>query len=233
MPQIHLEHVTKYYVQDKRRIAAVREVDLTIEQGEFVFVTGSSGAGKSTLLQLISGEITPSSGTVYLGPWNLAKVPGWRRGKVNLTFGRMPQLSMLIRKRTIGENLELAARLSRVRGASVQARIQKALGVVGMPGVEDRYPAELSLGECRRVELARTLLNDPAILILDEPTANLDEDTGWDIIHLINELNRRGSTVVMATHAKQFVNLLRKRVITLVDGRIWGDVPKGRYGSIV
>lgn len=233
MPQIRLEHVTKYYTQEKKRIAAVFEVDLTIEQGEFVFVTGSSGAGKSTLLQLISGEAQPSSGAVYLGPWNLAKVPNWRRGRVNLMFGRMPQLSMLVRKRTIGENLEMAARLTHVLGASVQARVQKALGVVGLPGVEGRYPAALSLGECRRVELARALLNDPAILVLDEPTANLDADTGWDILHLISELNRRGTTVVMATHAREFVNLLRKRVLTLVDGRIWGDVSKGHYGSIV
>ncbi len=233
MPQIRLEHVTKYYTQEKKRIAAVSEVDLTIEQGEFVFVTGSSGAGKSTLLQLISGELQPSSGAVYLGPWNLAKVPSWRRGRVNLMFGRMPQISMLVRKRTIGENLEMAARLTHVRSTTVHARIQKALAVVGMPGVEARYPAELSLGECRRVELARALINDPAVLILDEPTASLDADTGWDILHLINELNRRGTTVVMATHAKEFVNLLRKRVLTLVDGRIWGDVPKGRYGSIV
>ena len=105
--------------------------------------------------------------------------------------------------------------------------------MVGLPGVEGRYPAELSLGECRRVELARALLNDPAILVLDEPTANLDADTGWDILHLISELNRRGTTVVMATHAREFVNLLRKRVLTLVDGRIWGDVSKGHYGSIV
>ena len=148
-------------------------------------------------------------------------------------FGRMPQISMLVRKRTIGENLEMAARLTHVRSTTVHARIQKALAVVGMPGVEARYPAELSLGECRRVELARALINDPAVLVLDEPTASLDADTGWDILHLINELNRRGTTVVMATHAKEFVNLLRKRVLTLVDGRIWGDVPKGRYGSIV
>ena len=119
------------------------------------------------------------------------------------------------------------------RQAAVQARIQKSLQMVGLRGTEDRYPAELSLGECRRVELARAMINSPPILVLDEVTANLDEDTSWDILHLLCEMNRRGTTVIMATHARQFVNLLRKRVITLVDGTVFGDVQKGRYGDVV
>ena len=139
-----------------------------------------------------------------------------------------------MRKRTIQENLETAARLThRRRRAPVQDRIQKALSLVGLKNVEGRYPAELSQGECRRVELARAIINSPPILVLDELTANLDEDTIWDMFHLISDLNRRGTTVIMATHAKQFVNLMRKRVITLVDGRIFGDVQKGRYGDVV
>ena len=166
MPQIRLEQVSKYYQQEKKAVPAVREIDLTIEQQEFVFVTGSSGAGKSTLLNLIAGEITPTAGAVYLD-------------------------------------------------------------------VEKRYPVELSLGECRRVELARAIINSPSVLVLDELTASLDEDTIWDLFHLIGELNRLGTTVIMATHAKNFVNLMRKRVITLVDGRIFGDVRNGRYGDVM
>ena len=99
--------------------------------------------------------------------------------------------------------------------------------------VEKRYPVELSLGECRRVELARAIINSPSVLVLDELTASLDEDTIWDLFHLIGELNRLGTTVIMATHAKNFVNLMRKRVITLVDGRIFGDVRNGRYGDVM
>ena len=145
-----------------------------------------------------------------------------------MQVGYVPQLSQLMRKRTVQENLEMVARLShRRRQAPVHERIRKALNLVGLGDVERRYPAELSLGECRRVELARAIINSPPILVLDELTANLDEDTAWDILHLLNEFNRLGTTIIMATHAKEFVNILRKRVITFVDGRILG-----RYGDI-
>ena len=105
--------------------------------------------------------------------------------------------------------------------------------MVGLPDAGRFYPVELSQGECRRVELARAILNRPSVLILDELTANLDEDTIWDLFHLISEINRMGTTVIMATHAKNFVNIMRKRVITLVAGEIFGDVQKGRYGDVV
>lgn len=116
---------------------------------------------------------------------------------------------------------------------SVKELTQKALSMVGLPGVEDYYPVELSQGQCRQVELARAIITSPPVLILDELTANLDEDAIWDSFHLLEELNHRGTTILMATHAKQFVNMMRKRVITLVDGSIFGDVPKGRYGDVV
>ena len=218
MPQIRLERVSKYYPQDKKQMAAVQEINLTVEQGEFLFLTGSSGAGKSTLLQLISGDLRPTSGAVFLDDINLTRLSRLRRDRLRLVFGRVPQLSQLMRKRTI---------------PPIQTRIQKTLAMVGLPDVGARYPVELSYGECRRVELARAIINSPSILVLDELTANLDEDTIWDILHLLCEINRHGTTIIMATHAKEFVNLLRKRVITLVDGQIWGDVQKGRYGDIV
>lgn len=119
------------------------------------------------------------------------------------------------------------------RGQKMETRIQKALSMVGLEGVGKRYPVELSQGECRRVELARALVNSPPVLILDELTANLDEDTIWDLFHLLGEFNRLGTTIIMATHAKKFVDLMRKRVITLVDGKVLGDVQKGRYGDVV
>ena len=233
MPQIRMEGVSKFYQRDKRVIAAVRDIDLTVERKEFVFVTGSSGAGKSTLLQLIAGEIRPSKGEIYIDNAGTSSLlpQSWSRRRMQV--GYVPQLSQLMRKRTVQENLEMVARLShRRRQAPVHERIRKALNLVGLGGVERRYPAELSLGECRRVELARAIINSPPILVLDELTANLDEDTAWDILHLLNEFNRLGTTIIMATHAKEFVNILRKRVITFVDGRILGDVKKGRYGDI-
>ena len=111
--------------------------------------------------------------------------------------------------------------------------MKKALGIVGLPGVESYYPAELSIGECRRVELARALINSPSILLIDELTANLDDDNIWDLMHLLTELNNKGTTIIMATHASQFVNIMRRRVVTLVDGRLIGDVRNGKYGDIV
>lgn len=234
MPQIWLNEVSKYYTREKKRFAAVKEIELTVEQGEFVFVTGSSGAGKSTLLQLIAGDLQPSLGTVFLDQRDMTHTSRRRRERCRMQFGRVPQLPQLMRKHTIGENLKMAAMLGADRRAqSVQQRVGKALHMVGLPGVEGRYPVELSIGECRRVELARAIINSPPILVLDELTASLDEDTIWDMFHLLGELNRLGTTVIMATHAKKFVNLMRRRVITLVDGMVFGDVKKGRYGDII
>lgn len=234
MPQIRLEQVSKYYQQEKKAVPAVREIDLTIEQQEFVFVTGSSGAGKSTLLNLIAGEITPTAGAVYLDNVPIGQQRRFGHPRKAGCIGYVPQISQLMRKRTIEENLAMASMIGRGRRkVPMEERIRKALCMVGLKDVEKRYPVELSLGECRRVELARAIINSPSVLALDELTASLDEDTIWDLFHLIGELNRLGTTVIMATHAKNFVNLMRKRVITLVDGRIFGDVRNGRYGDVM
>lgn len=233
MPVIRLENATKRYHWEGRTRAALDKVDLTIEQGEFVFFVGSSGAGKSTLLKMVTGELAPDDGIVYLDEQNLAWMPSWHKPKLRRTFGAVWQDARLMRKRTIYENLAMVARAGSVRKEQMRARVAKVLGVVGMPGVEDRYPVELSVGESRRVELARALINSPPILVLDELTANLDADNTWDMIQLLMELNRLGTTVLMATHASQMVNIVRRRVVTLVDGHIFGDVKKGRYGDIV
>ena len=235
MPQFCLKHVGKDYriEPDKRVLHAVREIDLTIERGEFVFITGSSGAGKTTLLQMLSCNLQPTYGSVYFDGINVTDLSPRRQDRLRLTFGYVPQLSSLIRKRTVGENLLPVAALGPGRNAQAPARIRKALGLVGMSDVIDCYPAELSMGQCRRVELARAILNNPQVLFLDELTANLYEDTAWDMFLFLDELNRLGTTVIMASHAKRFINLMRRRVITLVDGRILGDVQRGRYGDLI
>jgi len=243
MPTITLEKVTKYYkVQKKHRRGenrveiGVEDVDLTVEQGEFVFLVGSSGAGKSTLLDLISGKIKPDKGTVCLDKKDLSKLIPWSQNRMAILFGKVQQEHSLIRKMTVEENLWIAAQVGRRRfesGKHVELRVKKVLGLVGMRGVESRYPVEMSIGECRRVELARALINSPPVLVLDEITANLDEDSLWDILMLLIEINRRGTTVIMATHASKYVNILRRRVVTLVHGRVLGDVKKGRYGDVV
>ena len=219
-------------MEERRLTYAVRDISLTVEQGEFVFLIGSSGAGKTTLLQLMSGEIAPDEGTVLLNNTNIARMLGPWRVRARRTFGVVSQQGLLIRKRTVGENLMLAAGAAGMMRRKSREAVKKALGIVGLPGVEECYPAELSIGESRRVELARAVLNSPSILLLDELTANLDDDVIWDLIHLLTELNARGTTIVMATHASQYVNILRRRVITLVDGRVFGDVKKGRYGDV-
>lgn len=241
MPTIALENVTKYYQigkhgwTEKQVETGVEDVSLTIEQGDFVFVIGSSGAGKSTLLDLISGQMRPDRGVVRLEGRDLSKLMRWNYTRTAMLFGKVPQEQSLIRKMTVEENLMLAARVGRKLESArqLQARIEKVVGLVGMAGTGKRYPAEMSIGECRRVELARALINSPPILILDEITANLDDDNIWDIFHLLTEINHRGTTVIMATHASKYVNIMRRRVVTLVDGRLFGDVRKGRYGDVV
>ena len=243
MPTITLEKVTKYYkVQkkhrrgEKRLETGVEDVDLTVEQGEFVFLVGSSGAGKSTLLDLISGKLKPDKGTVSLNGKDLARLFPWSHNQTALLFGKVCQEQTLARRITVEENQRIAAMIGRRRFESakhIDERIQKVLGLVGMRGTEKMYPGELSIGECRRVELARALINSPPILVLDEITANLDDDNIWDMLILLNEVNRRGTTVIMATHASKYVNIMRRRVITLVDGHIFGDVERGRYGDVV
>ena len=174
----------------------------------------------------------PSDGSAFVNDVNISRFFGPFKARLVRTFGVVSQQSMLIRKRTIMENLLVAGRASGM-GRKSQAAAEKALGLVGLPGVGDCFPAQLSIGEVRRVELARALLNSPSILLLDELTANLDDDTIWDIIHLLYELNNRGTTIIMATHASQYVNIMRRRVVTLVDGRLIGDVKNGKYGDIV
>ena len=230
MAEIRLEHVSKQYMEERRPTYAVRDISLTVEQGEFVFLIGSSGAGKTTLLKLMSGELAPDEGTVCLNNANMARLIGpWRVR----TFGIVSQQGLLVRIRTVEENLMLAASAAGMMRRKGREAVKKALGIVGLPGGEACYPAELSSGESRRVELARAVINIPSILLLDELTANLDDDVIWDMVHLLTELNSRGTTIVMATHASQYVNILRRRVITLVDGRVVGDVKNGKYGDIL
>lgn len=233
MPIIRLDKATKIFKNEGRRQAAVCELELTIRQGEFVFIVGSSGSGKSTLLRLMTGELRPDGGSCYLDRMNLSWVPPWYFPKVRRAFGHVWQEPRLMRRRTVRDNLLMVARVGKEKGReNLNLKVEKALSIVGMAGMGERYPTELSIGEARRVELARALVNSPPILVLDELTANLDEDNIWDILHLLQELNRQGTTIVMATHASFFVNILRRRVITLVDGKVAGDVKRGRYGDI-
>lgn len=244
MPMIKLENVWKGYPVGRKRLlrkqpftVGVRNINLSIQQGEFVFIGGQSGCGKTTLLNLITGDMKADAGNVWVDQYNLANLTPRTRKAVRLMYGRVWQEQQTLpRRMTVQESLKLVARIGKQHGeseAALDARVAKVLGLVGMSGVGKCFPVELSIGQCRRVELARALINSPAILVLDEITANLDDDNIWDIFHLLMEINRRGTTIIMATHADKYVTILQKRVITLVNGRIFGDVPKGKYGDVV
>lgn len=231
MPELRLENVAKFFKVERKKQMAVADITLTIEQGEFVFINGSGGSGKSTILHLLGGEILPDKGNAYLNNVNMTRFFGPWHQKLRRTFGIVWQEPRLLRKSSVGDNLLLTAAAGGVRKKNAPLAVAKALALVGMSGAEQMFPGELAIGQVRRVELAKALVASPPVLLLDELTAQLDDDTIWDVFHLLDELNRKGTTVVMVTHAAQFVNIMRRRVLTLVDGHLAGDVRNGRYGQ--
>ncbi len=235
MAAIELENVDKSYRRGPRLQPAAQNISLSIKQGEFVFLIGESGAGKSTLLRLMTGGIKPERGTVRLYGQDYAQMSEKRRRAAALMFGYVWQEPQLMKRRTVFENIYLSALVGerKCRSATVRERVQKALGVTGMAPFAGMRADELSLGQCRRMELSRALVNNPSILILDELTANLDSDSAWDIAFVLDEIHRQGTTVIMATHSHNMVNAMRHRVITLAGGTVTGDARHGRYGDVV
>lgn len=235
MPTIRLENVAKIYKNRSRETAAIMDINLQIAQGDFIFFVGSRGAGKSTLLDVISGVVKPDRGAVYVDDADLNRGSRREQDRMRANFGRIGQESELNRTMTVNENMGVSARrplFFRKKAEELQSRVDKALGLVGMAGAGDRYPRDMRPSECRRVQVAKAILKSPAVLLLDNFTERMDEDTVWDMLHLLNAMNRRGTTVLMATNSSYVVNIQRKRVVTLADGKIAGDVKKGRYGYI-
>ncbi len=242
MPTIKIDNVTKYYPVGKKWFQrkpqqfeiGVKDVNLTIDQGEFVFVIGSSGAGISTLLQLIAGQIKPTEGNILLNGISMHKSGFLSRERFPLFIGYVPQYYSLDDHITIRQNLEITAKAGAKKFGDrnhYKQRIKKVLGLVGLPGTDGLSPLDLSETQRRRIELARALINSPPILILDEITDSLDADSMWDVFLLLSELNRKGTTIIMSTHNSDYVNMLRHRVITLVHGQVYSDEDKGRYGE--
>lgn len=229
MPRVRLVQVTKMYKNKDRRAPAVLEANLSVEQGEFVFLAGPKGSGKTTFLELMAGRLYPDNGAVYIDDINLRHMNLLQRRKVRHLIGRVPEECALVRTETVLKNLSSRNLWDRFRDRVInEPLIQKSLGLVGMPDCEKRYPLEFTQAECRRIELAKAILYSPAILLLDGMNDDLDEDTLWDLLHLLSEMNKRGTTVVMASNAARYVSLRRKRVITLAEGKVVSDVKKGR-----
>jgi len=223
---IELRDVNVLYRGD---VTALSHVGLVIEKGEFVFVVGPTGAGKSTLLKLLYHEETPTSGTVVVNGQNLGEmrrrdVPMFRRrlGIVFQDFGLLPN-------KTAYENCAFALRVIGAGRSEIRRRVPAALEMVGMAHRPDAFPHQLSGGEQQRVAIARAVVNDPALLLADEPTGNLDPDTSMGIMNLLNHINVRGTTVLVATHDSEVVDRMQRRVVGFCKGEIVRDEVKGAY----
>ena len=223
---IEFINVSKVY---DNKIYALNEVNVVIDKGEFVFLVGPSGAGKSTFIKMILKEIEPTSGEVLLNDIDITKikrreVPYYRR-KIGMVF----QDFRLINTMNVYENVSFAMRVVEASHKEIRKRVPIVLALVGLSSKFKQFPHELSGGEQQRVSLARALVNNPAILIADEPTGNLDPETARDIMETLSDINRAGTTILMATHAKEIVNTMQKRVIAIEKGMITRDEKRGKY----
>ncbi len=217
---IRLDHVSKSY---EKGVQALNDVSLHIYPGEFVFVVGSSGSGKSTFIKLLLKELEPTKGTVYvngksLGAISHKQIPNFRRN-VGVVF----QNYRLLPDRKVYDNVAFAMRVVEASTRKIKERVPKMLTLVGLGAQYKSYPRELSGGEQQRVAIARALVNEPKILLADEPTGNLDKDNAWEIMKLLEEINRRGTTVIVVTHDQGIVRSMNKRVITIKRGVVVSD----------
>lgn len=229
MQLIEIRDVTKRY---NNGVTALCDVNLNISKGEFVFVIGASGSGKSTLIKLLYRQEKPTRGEVYVGGINVAKLRNGRVYKLRRKLGIVFQDYKLLPKKTVFENVAFALEIYGLKESEVRKRTIKAIEQVGLKDKLRSYPDELSGGEQQRVSIARAIVNDPKVLICDEPTGNLDPETSMEIMKVIDDINRElGTTIIMATHAKDIVNKMKKRVVTLDKGLIIKDTMKGNYRS--
>lgn len=224
MVQFH--HVTKTY--PRTHTHALRDLDFRIRKGEFVYITGHSGAGKSTLLALILRRIVPSEGAVYILGQDLAKLREARLPFLRRRIGMVFQDHRLLPNLSALENLVFALRAIGERG-NLEQRALLALRQVSLAHKRKAYPIELSMGEQQRVAIARALVTNPPLLLCDEPTGNLDPDTSWEILEVLNDVNIKGTTVIVATHSRDLVERLRRRTIVLRNGELVRDDEDGGY----
>ncbi|RJQ08311.1 MAG: cell division ATP-binding protein FtsE [Bacillota bacterium] len=225
---IEFYEVSKTYLNG---VTALRDVTITIAKGEFVFVVGLSGAGKSTLARLVYREELPTKGYVFVNGVNLARLKPRAVPYLRRNIGVVFQDFKLLPRKTAYENVAFALRVTGASPREIARRVPACLELVGLGGKGDAYPDELSGGEQQRTALARAIANHPLVLVADEPTGNLDPTTSWDIVRLLLEVNQRGTTVLMATHAKHIVDAVRRRVITLDKGLVVSDKLRGGYGD--
>lgn len=223
---ITLDSVSKSY---SNGVPALNDVNIQIKKGEFVFIVGDSGSGKSTLIKLLLRELTPSSGRVIVNNYDLSKLRRRKIAKFRRNIGVVFQDFRLLKDRNVYENVAFAQRVIEVPTRQIKKNVPAMLSLVGLAGKYKAKPKQLSGGEQQRVALARALVNNPPILLADEPTGNLDPRNSWEIMKLLEEINKRGTTVVVVTHNREIVNAMKKRVITVKKGVIISDEEKGEY----
>lgn len=223
---IEFKNVSKIYGNE---VVALSNINISIDRGEFIFLVGPSGAGKSTFIKLLMKEIDPTAGTIIVNDTDITtltrkKIPFYRR-KIGMVF----QDYRLIPTLSVYENVAFAMRIIEASSREIKKRVPLVLSLVGLSNRYKDFPNQLSGGEQQRVALARAIVNNPAILIADEPTGNLDPDTAMEIMGIISDINRAGTTVLMATHAKEIVNDMKKRVIAIESGTLARDEERGGY----
>ena len=223
---IAFDNVTKSYGTN----IGIQDVSIKIDKGDFVFLVGPSGAGKSTFIKLILKEIDADKGSIKLNGLEITKLSNREIPKLRRHTGIVFQDFRLLPKKTVYENVAFAMEIIHTSQRSVRRQVPQVLSLVGISSKASKYPHELSAGEQQRVAIARAIVNNPTVLIADEPTGNLDPDTAWEIMRLLEQINLRGTTILMVTHAKDIVDKMGKRVIAIDKGRVVRDDASGSYG---
>jgi cell division transport system ATP-binding protein len=226
-PMISMRNVSKKYVADR---PALTDVDVEIGSGEFVFLVGHSGSGKSTFIRLLLREILPSTGEITVAGQDVVKMKNWKVPYLRRNIGCVFQDFKLLPNKTTYENVAFALEVIGRSKHVIRTQVPEVLRLVGLEEKIDNYPDELSGGEQQRVSIARAFVNRPPMLLADEPTGNLDPATSLGIMSLLNRINKTGTTILVATHDREMVDSMRKRVIALENGRIIRDQSRGVYG---
>lgn len=224
---LEMRHAGKVYPGGA---VALEDINVHIRPGEFVFLVGPSGAGKSTFIRLISREIEPTSGQILVDGVDVMKLNRGDIPYLRRQLGIVFQDFRLLNDRTAYENVAFAMQVIEATSHKIRQRVNEVLELVGLKGRGDNYPGEMSGGEQQRVAIARAIVNDPLLVIADEPTGNLDPETSKEIMEIFTQINSRGTTILMATHDKTMVDYMQKRVIALENGRLVRDDRKGVYG---
>lgn len=223
---IKLNDVSKTFIIGT---VGLSEITLSIDKGEFVFFVGPTGSGKTTLFRLLTRETLPSKGSIFVDEWDVVKLPHRKLPHLRKKIGVIFQDLKLLLDRTIFENVSLPLEVRGIKPAEIKNRVEEVLAQVGISIHRDKFPVQLSGGELQRAAIARALVLSPDILLADEPTGNLDPKTSTDIVKILAEINKKGTTIVMATHNMDIVNSFTKRVVALEKGRIIRDEKKGKY----